>query len=98
MAVRRGLAAALLAMATAVFAACSSGNTTTLTSAIKQCPAAGATCSTSDIESFSTCVQAKCDTEYQTCAGPDYKRSVFAGACKAYFDCASSCSCSDSAC
>src|SRR5438128_2132063 len=79
-------------------AACSSGTTTTFASAIKQCPNAGAKCSQSEIETFSQCVQTKCDPEYQTCAGPDYKHGVFAGVCKVYLDCASSCACGDGAC
>lgn len=104
----------IVGSALAVATACSSSTTGTSsggtsgtgtsggsTNGVKQCPSTGTStsnCKSGELETYSTCVQDKCDGEYKKCLGPDYKTGTFAGACGSYVTCTNACACEDNTC
>lgn len=82
----------------------SSGNTsssgTATGKAFHLCPAANtpANCSSTDVDTYNTCIANKCDTQFQQCFGADYKGGSFSGPCATYLACQQKCSCADQQC
>lgn len=58
----------------------------------------GSKCTQAETDAYVSCQLDKCDAEYKTALGADYKNGNFGGACKAYFDCYNACDCGDNTC
>lgn len=56
------------------------------------------TCTTAETDAYSMCLLTACDSQNQTCLGPDYKNGNYTGVCGTYFQCRDKCACGDSAC
>lgn len=62
------------------------------------CAPAGSTCTPAETNSYNTCLENACNTQYTACYGPNYRNGVFAGSCgsSAYFQCITACGCNPS--
>lgn len=78
----------------------SSSGTAGNTSKFQSCASSStpASCKQSDLDTYSSCVQDKCDTEYQKCYGAGYKDGNFGGACGTYVACVQKCGCNNTSC
>lgn len=47
---------------------------------------------------YVSCVETNCQTQYETCFGPDYLNGNFGGSCADYMSCINACDCGDTAC
>jgi hypothetical protein len=62
------------------------------------CTSSSSTCSTTDLNAYSNCVIAACDSNYKTCLGPNYKTGSYSGVCATYIGCVNACACNDTTC
>jgi len=75
-----------------------SGTGGTTGGAPKMCTSSSNTCTSAEINTYSNCVLAACDTDYKTCLGPNYKTGSYSGVCATYVGCINACACNDTAC
>jgi hypothetical protein len=75
-----------------------SGSGTSGGSAIKQCAPSTSTCSETETNTYSSCIQEKCDATFTKCYGADYKSGTFSGDCGSYITCTQACACGDNTC
>jgi hypothetical protein len=61
-------------------------------------PNTGTSCTQAEINTYNTCVQNACNSEFVTCYGPSYKSGTFSGVCASYMQCQNACACTDTAC
>lgn len=47
---------------------------------------------------YISCVETNCQTQYESCFGPDYLNGNFGGLCADYMSCNAACDCGDTAC
>lgn len=62
------------------------------------CPAATASCSQAEWNTYTTCVANACDTQYQLCLGASYRAGTYNGPCGPWARCLSACGCGNAGC
>ncbi len=59
---------------------------------------AGSKCTEAEVKAWGDCAVTKCDAEFKTAYGSDYKSGTYGGACGDYQKCVVACNCGDTAC
>lgn len=62
------------------------------------CPPSTSTCTTAESNTYVSCIETACRTEFTTCFGAGYLSGTFSGACGTYLQCTSKCACGDTTC
>jgi hypothetical protein len=61
-------------------------------------PTGASSCTQAEVNTYNTCVQNACNTQFVACYGPNYKSGSFGGACASYAQCQNACGCTDTTC